>query len=640
MLRRAAIAVLATAALLAPAAPRAGGKGDPDRLPATRVQDLHYGDVLFEDFMGEDLEALVRLEAYQQWHLMPHHQAEADLLAGGLYLQLGMHNEAARRFESVLTADVPAGVKSRAWFYLAKVWYARGYFDRCIESLHKVEGLLAPAEQAERVHLEANALLQLQRYDEAITLLAGWHDDSSWMQYARFNLGVALARENRLEDAVPFLDAVGQLASSDEEMLALKDKANVAQGYAWLQAGQPARAQPVLERVRLQGAQSSRALLGLGWALSAQGRNEAALTPWSELRDRNLLDAAVQEAYLAVPYAYAQLGASGQAAGYYEKALDSFAAERGRIDAAIERVRAGNLTHELVGGEDVDSPQRGWFWQLQVLPDEPESRYLYPILAGNDFQEGLKNYRDLAYLGSTLARWDENMAAYDDMLATREQAYAERTPRVDALLGSDALAQLTARRQAVAGRINDVVNHEDVAALATPQQRAQWQRIQELETALLGEPRDEDHNLLRDKLKLIKGVLYWDMRDAWPERLYQQRRELQGLDKLLADSQSLWLRLQQARQAAPANTGDFAQRIAALQVRMQGLRARLDAAAQAQEQLLAGIAVNELQAQRQRIADYEVQARFALATIYDRAAGQAGATAAPARTPAPPGATP
>ncbi len=72
---------------------------------------------------------------------------------------------------------------------------------------------------------------------------------------------------------------------------------------------------------------------------------------------------------------------------YYEQALTSFAAERGRIDAALGRIREGNLTRELVGADDVDSPQRGWFWQLQVLPDAPESRYLYPILAGNDFQK-------------------------------------------------------------------------------------------------------------------------------------------------------------------------------------------------------------------------------------------------------------
>src|SRR6185369_17293468 len=191
-----------------------------------------------------------------------------------------------------------------------------------------------------------------------------------------------------------------------------------------------------------------------------------------------------------------------------------------------------NLTRELVGADDINSPQRGWFWQLQVLPDAPESRYLYPVLAGNDFQEGLKNYRDLAYLGSTLARWDENMVVYNDMIETRERAYAERTPRTAALLGSDALLRLTARRQVTAGRINDIVNHEDVAELGTPEQRAQWQRIADMEVALMAQPESDETSALRDKLKLIKGVLYWNMRDAYPERLYQQRRELKSLDKL------------------------------------------------------------------------------------------------------------
>ncbi len=387
--------------------------------------------------------------------------------------------------------------------------------------------------------------------------------------------------------------------------------------------------------MRLQGPQSSRALLGLGWSLSAQGRNEDALTPWSELRDRNLLDAAVQEAYLAVPFAYAELGANGQAVEFYEQALTSFAEERGRIDAALGRIHEGTLTRELVGAADMDSPQRGWFWQLQVLPDAPESRYLYPILAGNDFQEGLKNYRDLGYMGSTLAHWDENMLVYNDMIETRERAYAERTPRTDALLGSNALKNLADRRQVVAGRINDIVNHQDVEELGTPEQRAQWQRITDIEVALMMQPEDEANNALRDKLKLIKGVLYWNMRDAFPQRLYQQRRELKSLDALLATSQGRWLRVQEARRSAPTTTGDYAQRVAALQARLQALRARLDAAARAQEALLAGIAADELEAQRQRIADYEVQARFALASIYDKSAeGRACAALKRRRPPA------
>src|SRR5690606_40242240 len=135
------------------------------------------------------------------------------------------------------------------------------------------------------------------------------------------------------------------------------------------------------------------ALLGLGWALAAAGRHEEALTPWLALHDRNLLDAAVQESFLAVPYAFAQLGAHGQAAEYYEAALDSFATERGNIDAAIARIREGSLLRELVGADDAVSPQRGWFWQLTERPDAPEARYLDAGLAGPDFQEGQKHVR-------------------------------------------------------------------------------------------------------------------------------------------------------------------------------------------------------------------------------------------------------
>ena len=648
---RLAIAVALGCLAATPGALAAARKAD-DRIPATRVQDLHYGDVLFQTFVGEDFEALTRLEAYTQWNLMPHHRGEADLLAGGLYLQLGMHNEAGQRFESLLGADIPASVKARAWFYLAKVWYARGYFERTVDSLNRIEGRLPPLMQAEKVHLAANALMRLERYDDAIDVLAKWNTTSSWMHYARFNLGVALLRSDRLADGARFLDAVGSMDTGDKELLALKDKANLALGFAYLQANDADTATPFLERVRLNGPQSSRALLALGWARAQAGQFEQALTPWLELRDRNLLDAAVQESYLAVPYAFAKLGANGQAAEYYEQSLKSFDTEQQRIDESIERIRSGTLLTNLLGDDAATAPQRGWFWQLQELPDAPESRYLFPILAGNDFQEGLKNFRDLAFLGSTLARWDENMVVYNDMIDAREKAYATRLPRTDALMDSGALDQLMARRQIIEGRYNNIVNTDDVAALGTPEQREQWARIQAIESALASAPDGDETTAARDKLRLIKGVLYWELKQKFRDRLYQERRELKSLDAALSESSSRWLRVQQARKDAPTTTGDFAQRIAALQARMIDLRARLVGAGDAQGTLLADIAVGELDAQKQRMADYEVQARFALASIYDRAAEaprpapanggqqQAAPEAAPAAEPAAPGATP
>ncbi len=53
---------------------------------------------------------------------------------------------------------------------------------------------------------------------------------------------------------------------------------------------------------------------------------------------------------------------------------------------------------------------------------------------------------------------------------------------------------------------------------------------------------------------------------------------------------------------------------------LDALSARLGAAAEAQGQYLAAVAIAELGAQKERLASYAMQAQFALASIYDRAA--------------------
>ena len=609
---------LVIAAVLA-TGPAAARRHDPEKLPVTRIRDLHYGDVLFYYFQDDDFEALTRLTAYQHWNLVPHHEEEAQLLLGGMYLALGMHNEAGARFEAVLNQDVPTGVRNRAWYYLAQVWYARGYLDKAEEALRKVNGKLSPELEAEKTHLFANVLMHQGKFDEAIRLLTSWHGSDDWTAYARFNLGVALVREHRLSDADPFLTAVGGLDSERKEMLALKDRANLALGYAYLQANDPAKARVALERVRLNGPYSNKALLGTGYADAQLGDFKGALNPWLELRNRNLLDSAVQESFIAVPYAFAQLGANSQSAEYYEGAVESYDKESGTLDAAIDRIRQGSLLNDLLSSETQDA-QHGWFWQLKNVPEAPESRYLYTVLAGHDFQEGLKNYRDLAFMGHTLDRWNDSMEAFGDMIDTREHAYAERLPRTDQLLASGANDKLQQRRADLELRLNTIESTQDASSLGSPEERDQWARIQRLDAALAGTPATPQNAELRDRLRLVKGVLLFRLNDSFKARLWQQRRTMKDLDLALREAQSRWIRVERARKSVPTNNGEFAARVVALKQRIDGLQTRLVDIEAKQGGYLAQLAIQELDAQKDRLAAYQVQARFALATMYDRAA--------------------
>ena len=272
-------ALLVASAVAATAAANAR-MHDPEKLPATRVRDLHYGDVLFYLYQGEDLQAATRLLAYQQWQRIPHHEAEGQLLLGGLYLSLGLHNEAGKLFQTLLNDDVPTGVRNRAWFYLAQVWYQRGYLDKAEESLRKINGRMSADLEAQKELLFSNVLIHQNKLNEAIVMLARGRGTEGWYAYARFNLGVALVRSKRLSDADVFLTKVGTMEANEPEMLALRDRANLALGYAYLQAAQdPKKAREAFERVRLNGPFSNKALLGTGYADIAGGDYERALTP-------------------------------------------------------------------------------------------------------------------------------------------------------------------------------------------------------------------------------------------------------------------------------------------------------------------------------------------------------------------------
>jgi hypothetical protein len=619
MLRARALTVAAMLMAL-PCAPlfAANLKPDPNGLVPHRIEDLHYGDVLFYYYQDDYFAAITRLLAAQQLQRVPHTQGEAELLLGGLYLSLGEHVEAGRIFDALLAANVSEAVRNRAWFYLGKVWYQRGYLQQAESALRKVSDNIDPRINAQRYMLLAQVMMRQARYDDAIAALRAWHGAPDWTAYAQFNLGVALVRTDRLADAVPFLDAVGRIETRSEELLALRDKANLALGFALLQGQRAADAKPILQRVRLEGPYSSKALLGVGWADAILGEYKRALVPWLALRKRNLLDAAVQESYLAVPYAFGKLHADGQAADYYSAAIESFGGEMQRIDASIEQIRAGSLLERLLDGDK--QKDLSWDWQLKKLPNAPESRYLYELLASNDFQEGLKNYRELNYMGRNLENWRDSLTAFDDILDTREKAYAERMPKAEAVMASTDLAALTQKRVDFESRLNAIEQANEVAALGTPEEQATWARLQKIEEYLAAHPDDPDLAEMREKHRLMKGVLFWRLSQSFKARVWNERRAVKELAGALQETQRRAVLVRQAQQSTPVDAGGYATRIAAVRARMDQLQQRLAAVAERQNRYLQGLAVEQLEDQKQRIATYQVQARYALASIYDRAA--------------------
>jgi hypothetical protein len=589
------------------------------------VQDLAYGEVLFDFFQDDYFAALTRLLAARERGELKHHAAESELMLGGLYLSYGEHRLAGEIFERVLQESVAPELKDRAWFFLAKIWYERGYLDDAAAALARIGAELPADLEPQRQMLNAQVLMAQGRFDAALAALSAWRSPAEpWVGYARYDIGVALVRLGRTEEGAKVLDAVGQLDPDNPALDALRDKANVALGYAWLQAARPIEAKPSLQRVKLTGPFSNKALLGVGWSSAETEDYRGALAPWLELRQRDLLDSAVQESLLAVPYAFAQLGADKQAADHYNDAITAFDGEIAKITQSIDAIEHGQLITELLGERvDAGPDASGWYWRLDRIPDTVETRYLYELLASNGFQEGLKNYRDLLYLSKNLEHWSDSLGAFDDILDTRQRAYRERLPNIDASLADVDLDALAARRVELESRLQQVERGEDVVALGTQKEQANWAALTELEAKLAALPQADEAEALRAKQRFLKGLLLWDLRRDYKARLWSEKKTLAEIDRQLSEAQRRHHTVAAARDDWPEKFTALTARIAALRPRISALQSGARAALAKQGAFLQSIAIDELKAQRDRLSTYRIQARFALASIYDRAAARA-----------------
>jgi len=604
--------------LLAPLVPTAAVLAADDDPEPIVVKDAHYGEILYYFYQEDYFPAIVRLLAAQEQTKLEGHSDEAELLKGGLYLSYGNHLEAAEIFERLLADNVNQEVRDRTWFFLAKIWRQRGYLDEAQLALDNIEGELPKNIEREANMLQAQLLIDRGEYDRAIALLQDWKGKTEWSRYAQFNLGVAMVRSGRVDDAVGILAELGDIDPWNEELTSLRDKANLALGYALLQDNQPLAAKDYLQHVRLEGPFSNKALLGVGWADAELDNYERALVPWMELRGRNLLDPAVQESMLAIPYGLAQLDSISQAADHYLNAIEAFYEETNRIDRTISHIESGRFFDDFVADDPLDST--GWYWRMEQLPEGPEARYLFHLLATHEFQEGLKNYRDLNYLWNNLDDWMGNIEVYANMLETRRLAYQERLPEVDAALERADLEGMVDRKLEYDSMLNDIESSNDWLALADKREFEMWGEITGLENTPALSADIAEAEEVRDKIGLLKGVLQWDLEREFKGRLWRIRRDLRQTGEALVETQRSRRQVDDSMNKQPLEFEAFSQRVYGLEPRIEGMKMRVGDAMADQRAFLQAIAVGELQAQKQRLDIYTVQARFALAAIYDRAA--------------------
>lgn len=587
--------------------------------------DHHFREALFHSHLGNPFEALSRLDVELALHrdvdeprldLLYRDLPTAEFSVGDFELRYRMHQRAGRAMKAILEADVEPAVRADATIRLARLHQQTGSPKLALDTLDRLGEPPTEALREEALFARSSALIDLGRFEDAATALRGIRGEDRLDYFAGYNLAIALLGEGEPVQATRQLDRAGRRAPVDGESAAIRDKANLLLGTLLFEAGEFDRATDVLDRVRLEGVYSNAALLRAGWSAASAERFERAVVPWTLLSERDPTQEAVQEALLALPYAYGELEVHGRAAQLYERAATTFGGELDKIDASIRSVESGAFLSML---DDVRVRlDRDWVLHMRELPDMPETFYLTSLIASHEFQTALQNYLDLSDMRRHLVEGRRSLGAFGELVSTRRQYYAPILPGIDRTFRNlDARMRLRLeQRQLLEAKLEGMLTRPAPRLLATSEELAISESIAEIRARLGDGPEVED---LQRRAQRLEGLLQWRLETRYHDRLTRVHEKLAASAADIEALEVEYERFVRVRQAAQHGHRGFDAPISNLQNRVERAVARIDTVREEQGRVLEELAARELAKRRTRIAENQNKARFAFAASYDRA---------------------
>jgi len=607
-----------------------------------KLRDLYFGEALYYAHQGLYFEALERLDAELAQHYgldepmldsLQYHVNDAEFSVGDFELYYRMHHRAGRAIKAVLEGDVDEEVRNEAAFRLARIHFQKDQLEDALHALERIAGRM-PGGIAEEVEfLRANILMATDQPADAVATLKRVQNAASLNGFAAYNLGVALLEDEQRSAALQQLERAGEVDASDAGTRSIRDKANLVLGSLLMEDGAFGKAQQSFDRVRLEGPLSNQALLSAGWADASAENYERAIVPWSILAERNSTDLAVQEAKLALPFAYGQLEVHGRAALLYGEALASFDTEADKLESSIDSIRKGQFLEALVRQEI--RQDEDWVIRLRELPESPETYYLMELLASHDFQTALRNYLDLEDLRTKLESWQRGFDAFEDMVHLRRGYYEPLLPEIDQRF-RELDSRIKLRREQhklLERRLQDLLVMPRPEFLATTEERLHAGQLDAIEQRLAGDMSPEAL-ALRERAARLRGVLSFTLATEYHERLTTFAENLRGLQDVIDVMTAQYESFVRVRQAAVHSFEGYEVPIRRLRTRVGTALTSVGQLMARQGHLLELVAVDELMARRDRLNDYRDQARYALADSYDRAT-KAAAAVKPASEPGP-----
>jgi hypothetical protein len=395
------------------------------------IERLLEGEILFQSLQGRQLDALLKLNTAQAQLNDKTLPDTLDLT--GLQLSFGLSDLTEQALQSHASTMQDWRAHNLSAYQLAWFYHHSGEPMKAMQALDMIKDDAAGISTSDFQYLRALAYLGVGNNKAAAKILQRLPVVGQNADYVQYNLALAQLHNGNEELATSTLASLGRRNSSDTDILALKDLANLKLGYHYLQSEKLDQARDSFSRIRLDGPFTDQALLGAGWTSFSMGQFKRAIVAWTLLHEKPAINDSVIEAKMALPYAYSKLGAYGKAANLYAHAIELFETETARLDAAIKAVRNGELKQAIVN--EFDYQDDDWYTELSRRSAQQQF-YLPLLLANDDFRSLSASLHELAVIQNRVEQAQTGSSALSEYAGLQQKHFAATSAQTDKELRS------------------------------------------------------------------------------------------------------------------------------------------------------------------------------------------------------------
>ncbi|WP_196138306.1 lipopolysaccharide assembly protein LapB [Aliikangiella sp. G2MR2-5] len=586
------------------------------------IEDLAYGHILFEYYRGNTIEALNAILVAQKRNQLANHKQSAKLLSGVIYLDLGMLDHAQSIFNELLSEEeLKSTLLAKIEFYLAKVHYRQADYAQAEFRLLRVMPSLKRSLKDEALIMLANIAVYKNEKSKAEEFLSQVEADSELLAYSRYNLGILFLRETNLEKALPFLERVNLEFTDDRVVNSLQDKAFTALGFFMLSSKEYDKARSYLQRVRLSSPSANKALLAMGWSYLESHSPKRALSHWLALRERDIRDLAVQEALVAIPYAYQKLDSMQEALDGYIHASNVFQQQIEMIDELKRKIREDNLIEsfldKLILAQTNEIDDDG-VQDSNLFGDEFDY-YLFELVSQHQFNESYRNYQKLGKLAQILKHWEGQLPIFDEILNANQTRFNEKLPLVEKYLAQGAFEQYENELEVIRTDIAALKTNKKLHLLANEEQLDLYARIERVIEKISRLPEGMISEEQKQKARRAQGVLQWQLETNKVEKIWQLEKLAKTIGETIDQIRQRKSKLAYSRDIAEIRFAGFESKVEDGKAGLYGLRDKIHQQIAREAFDLKEQIISVLDQRRATLDHYLLQSDLSVARLHDQA---------------------